>query len=74
MASSARTAAARGLGVRPPATGGATRRAISDAVGRAARRDSEQARGGRPVRRWAGPRRGEARGMLAGPTSVVGQK
>ena len=40
----------------------ATRRASSAVVGRAARRDSEQARGGRPARRWAGLGRGEARG------------
>ena len=50
--SSARAAAARGRGVRPPSTGGATRRASPDAVGRA---EAGQAR------RWAGPRRGEAR-------------
>jgi len=39
----------------------ATRRARSAAVGRAAQRVSGQARGGRPARRWAGLRRGEAR-------------
>ena len=59
MASSARTATARGLGVRPPATGGATRRAISDAVGRAAWRGAGLGRA----------RRG-ARGGFAGPASA----
>ena len=67
-ASSAR-AAARGHGVRPPSTGGATRRASPDAVGRAARRGA-----GRQAKRGAGLGRGEAkrgaRGRLAGPASA----
>jgi len=59
MASSARAAAARGRGVRPPSTGGATRRASPDAVGGVARRRAR--RTGEEPARWAGPRRGEAR-------------
>ena len=56
MASSARAAAARGRGVRPPSTGGATRRASPDAVGRAARRGAAR----------AGARRQAGRGAVLG--------
>ena len=64
VASSARTAAARGCGVRPPATGGATRRASSDAVGSVARRWARRAGEGSSARRQAGPpvRLGRKRG------------
>ena len=71
MASIARAAAARGQGVRPPSTGGATRRASPDAVG-AWRGDGCGAREKEPAR-WAGPSEARrARGRLAGPTSADG--
>ena len=64
MASSARTAAARGRGVRPPATGGATWRASPNAVGSVARRWARRAGEGSSARRQAGPpvRLGRKRG------------
>ena len=64
MASSARTAAARGRGVRPPATGGATWRASPDAVGSVARRWAWRTGEGSSARRQAGPpvRLGRKRG------------
>jgi len=64
MASSARAAAARGRGVRPPSTGGATRRASPDAVGRAARAGARRQAGRGVVLGWA--ERGEARAGDAG--------
>ena len=58
--SSARAAAARGRGVRPPSMGGATRRASLDAVGGVAWRRARRAGEGASALGRAEARRGEA--------------
>ena len=62
MASSARAAAARGRGARPPPTGGATRRASPDAVGGVARRQVRRVGEGASALGWAEARRAREAG------------